>query len=78
MMPNSVAARVEATVPSGSSRWSWPIGARMAGMRSFWPRKVVEGSTFATSTRMRGRKAIRSKAARFRRRVVSDSEPPAM
>ncbi len=29
-----------------------------------------------TSTRMRGRKAIRSKASRFRRRVVSDSEPP--
>ena len=45
-------------------------------MRSVCPMNVVEGSTDDTSTRMRGRKAIRSKASRFRRRVVSDSEPP--
>ena len=45
MMPNSVAALVEPAAPSGSKVCSDPIGARMAGMRSFWPRKVVDGST---------------------------------
>jgi hypothetical protein len=35
MIPNSVAARVTASAPSGSNTCSEPIGARMAGMRSF-------------------------------------------
>ena len=76
MMPNSVAAWVLANAASGWKTWSEPMGARMAGMRSLWPRNVVDGSSVDTSTRMRGRKAMRSKARRLRRRVVSDSEPP--
>jgi hypothetical protein len=75
-MPKSVAALVDAAPASGWKTCSEPIGARMAGIRSFCPRKVVEGSMDDTSTRMRGRNATRSKASRLRRRVVSDSDPP--
>ena len=57
IVPNSAAAFATATPPSGVIVCSEPIGAIITGMRSFWPRKVVEVSTFDTSTSTRGRKA---------------------
>jgi hypothetical protein len=76
MIPNSEAPLVEPAAPSGWNVCNDPIGARIAGIRSFSPRNVVEGSTFVTSTRIRGRNATLSNASRFLRSVVSDSDPP--
>ena len=76
MVPNSAAALATATPPSGVMVCSEPIGAIMTGMRSFWPRNVVDVSTLETSTSTRGRKPKLSKPKRLRRMVVSDSAPP--
>ena len=76
MTPKSAAALVEAAPPSGLKTCSDPIGASSAGILSFCPRNVVDGSTLETSFSTRGRNATWSNANLFRRMVVSDSEAP--
>src|SRR3990172_3112628 len=53
-------------------------GASSTGNSIRWPRTVVDGSIFDTSTRTRGRSRSRWKAARFSLRVTSSSAAPAM
>src|SRR5260370_4833414 len=46
------------------------------GNGSSWPRRERPVSSRDTSTRTRGRNRMRSKAARFSRRVISSAAPP--
>ena len=78
MVPAAAAALAEASSPSGwASRWT-ATGASSTGNSIRWPRTVVDGSIFDTSTRTRGRSRSRWKAARFSLRVTSSSAAPAM
>ena len=75
-VPNSDAALAAPAAASGWKVCIEPSGASITGILSFDPRNVVDGSMFVTSMQTRGRNAIRSNASRFRRIVVSDSDPP--
>jgi hypothetical protein len=63
--PKRAAARVGAAPPDATMSCSEPMGARITGSRSFWPKILAPASIFSTLRRTRGRKASESMAVRF-------------
>ncbi len=74
--PNAEAAAPAVAAPPASNDSSDPTGASMTGSRNAMPKRVVAQSTCDTSRHTRGRKAMASSAARFRRIEVSVSVAP--
>ena len=72
----SAAALAGPMPPSGCRSCNEPIGARMAGMRSFCPNSEPERSICLTSFSTLGRNARESSPWRLRLVVVSVSAPP--
>jgi hypothetical protein len=78
MVPNFAAARAMARSPSWWNRRCMAVGAKNSGMRSRVPSTSTDMSTESMPASTRGTRSTSSKAAVFRRRVDSSSEPPSM